>query len=201
MLNNLYYKRKSDICKTSKIYPFSKVVNCKIDSYSYVSYFSHLQNVKLGKFCSVAKRFSAGLGFHPSDFISSSPIFYSPKNPLLKSFVKEKSFDDLKPVDIGNDVWIGSNVVVIDGVKIGHGSIIGANSVVTRDVEPYSIVGGVPAKLIRKRFSEKEIQFLLKLQWWNNPPDFFSKPEVAKLFSGITCMDSLKQLEELMSNQ
>ena len=199
MLNNLYYKRNSTICKSSKIYPFSKVVNCKIDSYSYISYFSHLQNVNLGKFCSIAKRFSAGLGFHPTDFISSSPIFYSPKNPLFKSFVKEKRFNDLKPIYIGNDVWIGSNVVVIDGIKIGHGSIIGANSVVTKDVEPYSIVGGVPAKLIKKRFSEEEIEFLLKLQWWNKPLDFFSKPEVVKLFSEITCMNSLKQLEELMS--
>ena len=88
--------------------------------------------------------------------------------------------------------------MVLDGVKIAHGAIIGANSVVTKDVEPYSIVGGVPAKLIRKRFSEKEIEFLLKLKWWNKPQDFFIKPEVVKLFSNISCMSSLKQLEELM---
>lgn len=198
MYLKLYYSKNSKICKTSKIYPFTKIVNSKIDSFSYVSYFSHLQNVTVGKYCSIAKRVSVGLGFHPTNFISSSPIFYSPKNPLFKSIVKDKKFEDIKPSFIGNDVWIGANTVILDGVRIGHGSIIGANSVVTKDVEPYSIVGGVPAKLIRKRFLEEEIEFLLKLEWWDKPLDFFIKPEVVKLFSEITCMNRLKQLEKFM---
>ena len=198
MFINFFLKKNSKICKTSKIYPFSRVTNSNIGSYSYVSYFSQINNSTIGNYCSISKRFSAGLGFHPTDFISTSPVFYSPKNPLFKSIVKEKKIDDFKPVSIGSDVWIGANVVVLDGVKIGHGSIIGANSVVTKNVEPYSIIGGVPAKLIRKRFSEEEIEFLLKLQWWNKPQDFFTKPEVVKLFSNITCMNSLNQLEELM---
>jgi acetyltransferase-like isoleucine patch superfamily enzyme len=198
MYLKLYYSKNSKICKTSKIYPFTKIVNSKIDSFSYVSYFSHLQNVTVGKYCSIAKRVSVGLGFHPTNFISTSPIFYSPKNPLFKSIVKDKKFEDIKPSFIGNDVWIGANTVILDGVRIGHGSIIGANSVVTKDVEPYSIVGGVPAKLIRKRFLEEEIEFLLKLEWWDKPLDFFIKPEVVKLFSEITCMNRLKQLEKFM---
>ena len=201
MLNNLYYHRNSTICKTSKIYPFSKTVNSKIDSFSYVSYFSHIQNVTVGKYCSIAKRVSIGLGFHPTNFISSSPIFYSPRNPLFKSLVKDKKFEDLKPSFIGNDVWIGANTVILDGVTIGHGSIIGANSVVTKNIEPYSIVGGVPAKLIRKRFSEEEIKFLLGLEWWNQPYDFFCNPEVVTLFSKKTSMRQLKQLEKIISKK
>lgn len=70
---------------------------------------------------------------------------------------------------IGNDVWIGNSATIMPGVKIGHGAIIGTNSLVTKDVEPYTIVGGNPARLIRKRFDEGSIEFLLKLNWWDWP--------------------------------
>ena len=151
MYLKLYYSKNSKICKTSKIYPFTKIVNSKIDSFSYVSYFSHLQNVTVGKYCSIAKRVSVGLGFHPTNFISTSPIFYSPKNPLFKSIVKDKKFEDIKPSFIGNDVWIGANVTVLKGVRIGDGAVVGAGSVVTKDIPELGIAVGNPARVVKYR--------------------------------------------------
>lgn len=193
-----FYRRNSKICKTSVVFPFSRIRNSKIDSYSYLSYFSNLNNVSVGKYCSIAQGVSIGLGFHPTDFISTSPIFYSPRNPLRKSRVKKRTFEDLKPCIIGNDVWIGANVVVLDGVEIGHGSIVGANSVVTKNVKPYSIIGGVPATLIRKRFTDDEIEFLLALEWWDQPDHFFEDLHVKKIFSKKASMKELKDLARFL---
>ena len=81
--------------------------------------------------------------------------------------VEKNLFDEFPSTDIGNDVWIGNNVIIKYGVKIGDGAILGAGAVVTKDVEPYSIVGGVPAKVIKYRFSPDEIKFLLAFKWWD----------------------------------
>lgn len=201
IFNKLFYKKNSNICKTSKIYPFSRITNSNIGSHSYVSYFSQINNSKIGNYCSIAKRFNAGLGFHPTDFISTSPVFYSPKNPLFKSIVKDKMFNDSKSISIGSDVWIGCNVTLVDGVNIGHGSIIGAHSLVINDVEPYSIVGGVPAKLIRKRFTDEEIEYLLKLKWWDKSLEFFDTPQFIKLFSEKSSINRLRQLEKIINKK
>tara|TARA_A100001035_G_scaffold119871_1_gene94204 strand:- start:6206 stop:6826 length:621 start_codon:yes stop_codon:yes gene_type:complete len=196
MINKVFYKKKSVICKTSKIYPFSRITNSKIDSYSYVSYFSQINNTTIGKYCSIAKRVSVGLGFHPINFISTSPIFYSPQNPVLNSFVKEIKFNDFKNVKIGNDVWIGANVVIIDGVTIGDGAIIGANSVISKDIDPYSIVGGVPAKHIKYRFSSEIIKKLLKIKWWNLPHKFLRKKSILEIFAKEINLEIIKSLEK-----
>ena len=87
-----------------------------------------------------------------------------------------------KPVKIGNDVWIGYEAVILSGVHIGDGAIIGARAVVTRDVEPYTIMGGVPARPIRKRYDEETIQRLLALRWWDFPPEQMQK-----------CLDALER--------
>ena len=176
------------------MYPFTKVINSSIGSFSYVSYFCSINNVNIGKYCSIAKRTSIGLGFHPTDFISSSPIFYSNNNPLKKSFVNKKTFNDIKPTFIGNDVWIGANVVVLDGVKIGDGSVIGANSVVTKDIEPYSVAGGVPARIIKKRFSDEIIDLLMKIKWWDLDVDFLSQKDIVEIFSKPIKLTNLKKL-------
>ncbi|MCF8296152.1 MAG: CatB-related O-acetyltransferase [Melioribacteraceae bacterium] len=124
------------------------------------------------------------LGLHPTiDFVSTSPSFFSlnPPNGLL--LVEKQKFKEHKYIDkekkfvvkIGNDVWIGNNVIILDGITIGDGAVIAAGSVVTKDVEPYSIIGGVPAKLIRYRFSNDKIEFLLKFRWWQKELDWILK--------------------------
>lgn len=147
--------------------------NCKISyttigSYTYVAKSTEISKTNIGKFCSIGSEVIIGLGKHPINFISTSPVFYSAsKKQLGFSFTDEQLYDEYQNCKIGNDVWIGTRVLILDGVTVGDGVIIAANSVVTRDVEPYSIIGGSPAKLIRKRFDEQTIKILQESEWWN----------------------------------
>ncbi len=143
-----------------------------LGSYSYISNDSMLNNVEVGNFCSIGPYVQIGLGPHPSKtFVSTYPAFYSDHTdgcPL--AFRENKIFDDSIPKTfLGNDVWIGANAIIPGGINIGTGAIVAAGAVVVKDVPPYAIVGGNPAKVIRYRFSEDEIQFLLKSEWWNWP--------------------------------
>jgi virginiamycin A acetyltransferase len=194
----LYYKRNSKISSSASIYPFSRVTNSSISHYTYISYNCTINNCELGKFCSISSGVKIGLGKHPVNFISTSPVFYSPKNPLKIVLSKVFKFIENERVIIGNDVWIGANVTILDGLKIGHGAIIGANSVLTKNVEPYAIVGGVPAKLIRNRFSQNAIVKLLELRWWDMPIRFFKFEAVQQLFSKEMNDTSLSALEQII---
>ena len=142
---------------------------------SYIANDTCLYNTSIGNFTSIGSRVQMTNSRHPTDQFSTSPSFYSinPANGL--SFVTRPSYKDIVFVDderriainIGNDVWIGDNALLIGPLRIGDGAIIAAGAVVNRDVEPYSIVGGVPAKLIRKRFDEETIRQFESLCWWN----------------------------------
>lgn len=142
---------------------------------SYVSDFSKIFNTKIGRFTSIGQNVCTAIGKHPlSENISTSPSFFSinPRNRLR--LVEEQTFDEYVflegskySIEIGNDVWIGNNVVILQGVKIADGAIIGAGAVVTKDVEPYAICIGNPAKCIRYRFEQEEIEKLLQIKWWN----------------------------------
>lgn len=135
---------------------------------SYIGPDSIVCNTSIGKYCSIGPDVRiGGLGKHPSDWISTSPIFYSPAGPMQLSFSNKRYFDEHENIQIGNDVWIGSRAILLDGVKIGNGAIIGAGAVVTKDVEPYAIVGGAPARVIRKRFADSEILKIEGLEWWD----------------------------------
>ena len=125
----------------------------------------------IGKYCSIARFVCLGTGQHPTDLLSTHPMLYKdmPYGPNLPPECRAK-FDNIKPpCHIGNDVWIGINSVIMDGITIGDGAIVASGSVVTKDVPPYAIVGGVPAKLIRYRFSPEIIAALLELRWWDLP--------------------------------
>ena len=129
----------------------------------------------IGRFCSIGNDVKVLLGDHPSHtWVSTHPAFFSHRKQAGFTFTDHEKYNELKKAAdshnfavIGNDVWIGSNVSILQGVTIGDGAIIAAGAVVTHDVEPYSIVGGVPAKKIRMRFTEEEIEFLTAFRWWD----------------------------------
>lgn len=136
--------------------------NVKIDSYSYVNRYTEIGSAEIGRFCSIASFCSIGVDNHPTDWISASPF--------LKGAIKSKSngyIDEVERPVIGNDVWVGAHAVILKGVHIGDGAIVAAGAVVTKDVPPFAIVGGVPAKIIKFRFDQDTINKLTALQWWN----------------------------------
>jgi len=171
----------------SKIEPFVHILenclvnNSKISSYTYLGRNSIVQNATIGKFCSIANEVLIGLGNHPLEHFSTSTLFYRRNNTFKIQLVEsDTDFNEYKPIIIGNDVWIGARATILDGVNIGHGAVVTANAVVTKDVPAYAIVGGVPAKIIKYRFTDVEIQNLLDSKWWDlslkqiveNSPEF-----------------------------
>ena len=161
--------------------------NCRIGRYTY-GYQSLLENypfaLTIGRYCSINST-ARIWNNHPSDYVSTHPfldcsMFYPrEKQEKREEYCKKygKYFNNVDyensflrnnpPVIIGNDVWIGANVIILPGVTIGDGSILAAGAVVTKDVEPYAVVGGVPAKVIKFRFDEESIKKFLQIQWWN----------------------------------
>ena len=131
----------------------------------------------IGRYCSIASRVITVRGSHPTkDWVSTHPAFFSTAKQCGMTYVTEQKFQETKPpIIIGNDVWIGDSVLLMDGVNVGDGAIIAAGAVVTKDVAPYSIVAGIPAREIRKRFSEEIIKQLLELQWWNKSAQWIAE--------------------------
>lgn len=148
----------------------SIVVNSSIGHHTYLGEENRIRNARIGSYCSIAPNVIVGPGAHPIEYVSSSPVFYSAHRRFGEPWTKKEHWVESKTTYIGNDVWIGYNVLILDGVKIHDGAIIGANAVVTKDVAPYAIVGGVPARLIRYRFEEKVINQLLDIKWWDIEP-------------------------------
>lgn len=155
----------SSIDNTSQLEAGCHLVNSEFGRFSYCAYDCTFINTKVGAFCSIASNVIVGGASHPTHWVGMSPVFYD-----VKSSIKEKFslfyYDCTKKTIIGNDVWIGNNAIIKQGLVIGDGAVIGMGSVVTKNIEPYTIVGGNPARVIRKRFSEDIIEKLLAIKWW-----------------------------------
>lgn len=172
-----------------------------IGEHSYICHSVKMSKlVSIGKYCSIADFVTIGLGNHPIHTLTTSPFIYKPydidkygnivvpKENLFKPDEKQK-----KNTIIGNDVWVGYGAFIKQGSCIGDGAIIGAHSVVTRDIPPYAIAAGVPARVIKYRFTPEIIEKLLNLKWWDYPEDFI----VNLPFDNIEkCIDLLEKNKE-----
>lgn len=155
-----------------------------VDKATYICGGCYLCNCRIGKYCSIASNVRTVLGRHPTDcFVSTHPSFFSMNSQSDYRYTDRQKFEEIHYIDkeneiavnIGNDVWIGQGVSILDGVTIGDGAIIGTGAVVLKDVPPYAIVGGIPAKLIRYRFSKEDIQFLLEIKWWDKSEEWIRR--------------------------
>lgn len=165
-----YYKTNissSDIDKLAKLNPPYKIDNAKVGAGTYIASNSIISMAQIGKFCSIGPNFFCGWGIHPTEGISTSPMFYSTLKQNGRSLSNNDKIIERKEVMIGNDVFIGANVTVLDGYKIGDGAIIGAGAVVSKDIPPYAIAVGCPIRVVRYRFSDDNIARLLQIKWWD----------------------------------
>jgi acetyltransferase-like isoleucine patch superfamily enzyme len=148
------------------------LAHATVGCYSYVGGNSVLLNCQVGRYCSIGPEVRIGLGLHPVDgVISTFPGFYSQNRTTIR-FYRDPRIQEYKRAVVGHDVWIGARATVLDGVSVGDGAVVAAGSVVVKDVGAYTVVGGVPARLIKQRFSDEEIRELLDFAWWNRSSEF-----------------------------
>jgi acetyltransferase-like isoleucine patch superfamily enzyme len=159
---------KCTFSEYNTLYKYSRLRDVTMGRFSYVGRETQVYHARIGSFTSIGPQVLIGLGEHPADgFVSTHPMFYSDRGQSNPVIVDKPLFDEMPTTEIGNDVWIGARAVLRTGVKIGDGAIVAAGAVVVKDVEPFSIVGGVPAKHIRYRFSHEEIERIRESNWWN----------------------------------
>lgn len=183
--------KESFLGKYVVLFPGVRVTASTLGPYTYIQTDSLVNHADIGPFCSIAAGVVIGLGQHPVDMVSTSPVFYGPGQPLPEFFVQEALFKDVFPrTVIGADVWIGQRAMVKSGVRIGVGAVIGAASMVTRDIPPYTVAAGNPCRPIRLRFSEEICRRLLASQWWTL--DASQLHPLAELFSNpVVFLDAL----------
>ncbi|HEX8923445.1 MAG TPA: CatB-related O-acetyltransferase, partial [Patescibacteria group bacterium] len=163
--------------KSTKVCGGVYLHNCQVGDYTYISgteaggLVTNIHNTIIGSYCSLGNHIEIITeNSHLKDNISTFP-FYSIKGTPYFNETNNSQKTTIKPVTLGHDVWVGSNVTILPGITIADGAIVGAGSVVTRNVDPYTIVAGNPAKIIGTRFNPEQIKQLLKISWWHGPED------------------------------
>lgn len=187
------------ISKLVKINRFVKIKNSIVGDYSYIGPNCDITNTTIGKFCSIADNCRIGTASHTLNNISSSPIFTLKNNGTGNSWIDKSIYhnNEVKKVIVGNDVWIATRVIIRDGIIIGDGAIIGAGAVVVKDIPPYAVVGGVPAKIIKYRFSQEIIKKLEDIKWWNST-DKKLKENISFFQSEDITIEKLEELDKLL---
>ena len=167
MIHSVNVSLEAKLTPTSEIAPDVFIGDyVSMGCHSYVQRGTEILSANIGNFCSIGTDCHIGMFEHPIHHMSTSSRLY------LKVLDAGDFYNDIpKPVNIGHDVWIGSNSTVLGGVNIGNGAVIGAGAVVTKDVPPYAVVGGVPARIIKYRFDDEKITSIEKMQWWDLSDD------------------------------
>ncbi len=167
--------------------------------YSYISRDSQIwsKDTEIGSFCSLSDGIHIGLPQHPVQYFTTSPALYSRTN-VTNLIDKDLELEEalVLPVKIKNDVWIGAGALIMGGITISDGAVVAAGAVVTKDVPPYAIVGGVPAKVIKYRFDEETIKELLELKWWDLPDE-----KIKQIPFNVTIQESIKVMKELKNHE
>ncbi|MBW6482598.1 MAG: CatB-related O-acetyltransferase [Vicingaceae bacterium] len=164
---NANYFISSNKAENTALYSPYKIVNTNIGNYTYIAQNATINNTTIGKFCSIGPNFFCGWGLHPTNGISTHPMFYSTKKQNGITLSNVDKVEEIKPITIGNDVFIGMNVTVLDGITIGDGAVIGAGSVVSKNIPPYAIAVGSPIQIKKYRFNEEQIAQLKRIKWWD----------------------------------
>lgn len=169
-----------------------RILNCELNGTSWFGLYSYINNgiirsySEIGRFCSIGRNVSIGLGVHDYNNFSTHPLWEVLGSKLDSSFVCHN-----RRVIIGNDVWIGDRVLINSGVRLGDGCVVAAGSVVVKDVPPYAIVGGIPAKIIKYRFPDNIIEKLMYIKWWNYSIEQISVSKSQDIYKFIEKIESL----------
>lgn len=164
----------SAVHSTAKIEPGTSFVFSTMARHSFCGYDCEIAGADIGPFTSIANGVVIGGGRHPVEWVGMSPVFYRGRDSVKKKYSEFDRAPQERTV-VGADVWIGARAIVMQGVSIGTGAVIGAGAVVTRNVEPFTIVAGVPAKLIGERFNAAMRRRLLASEWWNLPDETLAR--------------------------
>lgn len=191
--------KNSRVHKSSSIGSGSLFIDSTMGRNSFCGYDCVVVKTIVGSFCSIASNCEIGGATHSIEWVSTSPVFNENKEQIKKKY-SHFEFGTNEMTIIGHDVWIGSRALIKSGVNIGTGAVIGMGSVVTKDVPPFEIWAGNPAKLIRKRFDDEMIEVLLESEWWEMKDQELEKMAVnirnVKDFIDLISMEKERKLHE-----